>query len=191
MVKTGVGKVSTNHILLILQFYDVSISTVEFSGKLTWSMENWVSILFEMGEIKSPGNLEGQSEQGGGLKGRNGRSEGLWAGDVSCRRWVRHRACMERDRHKGNLQMQGWERNAFRLSHATLLTWIPFPRQGQLNNFTYGRDGGPSAPACVLRVGLSFWSISNNPTYAGTRSPKCMWKPKRTTVCNAEKCCGC
>lgn len=43
--------------------------------------------------------------------------------------------------------MQGWEgrkKNAFQLSHASMLTWIPFPRQGQQNNFTYGGDGGPS-----------------------------------------------
>lgn len=73
-------KLLTNHILLILQFYDVSISSVEFHCKVTWSMANWVSILFEMGEIKSPGNLEGQSEQGGGLKGRNRKEPGAVSG---------------------------------------------------------------------------------------------------------------
>lgn len=64
-------KVLANYILLILQFYDVSILTAEFARKVTWSMTNWVPILFEMAKIKSQGNLEGQSKQGRGLKGRN------------------------------------------------------------------------------------------------------------------------
>lgn len=99
-----------------------------------------------MGEIKSPGNLEGQSEQGGGLKGRYREEPGVGSGRGLQRR-VKHRAHIKHKRHKGNLQMQGWEggkKNAFQLSHASLLTWTPFPRQGQQNHFTYGGGAGPS-----------------------------------------------
>lgn len=61
-------KLLTNHILLMRQFLWCVYINCGFASKVTWSMANWVEILFEMGKIKSPGNLEGQHEQEGGAE---------------------------------------------------------------------------------------------------------------------------
>lgn len=117
-------KVLTNHILLMRQFLWCVYINCGFASKVTWSMANWVEILFEMGKIKSPGNLEGQHEQEGGAEVGGNRKrarscERVWAVTMG-KTWVPIKC----KRHKGNLQMQGWRgrggENAFVISGFTV-----------------------------------------------------------------------
>lgn len=117
-------KVLTNHILLMRQFLWCVYINCGFASKVTWSMANWVEILFEMGKIKSPGNLEGQHEQEGGAEVGGNRKrarscERVWAVTMG-KTWVPIKC----KRHKGNLQMQGWRgrggKNAFVISGFTV-----------------------------------------------------------------------
>lgn len=171
-----------------------------FGGKVTWSMENWAPILFEMAEIKSPGNSEGQSEQreeglqGEGIeeKKRGRRRERPWAlteGEtfehissvrgtkVICR-------CKAVEVREG----KGKKKN-MHFCYLMPLCWFgsyfPPTHRAKQNNFTYGGDGGPSrqslfAEGWICHSGGS--AITQQNPVAGTEREACEihgWEKKK------------
>lgn len=161
-----------------------------FGGKVTWSMENWAPILFEMAEIKSPGNSEGQSEQREeGLQGEGiekKKRPASWAA-VSLNGGWNLRAHIQCKRHKGNLQMQGCggkgregKKKNMHFCYLMPLCWLgsyfPPTHRAKQNNFTYGGDGGPSrqslfAEGWICHSGGS--AITQQNPVAGTEREAC------------------